>query len=70
MKAQRISNPQIQKRLYSINDASVYLGRSVWAVREMLCAGKMPHVKDGKIILLDINDMNDWIYQSKTRSVY
>jgi len=70
MKAQRISNPQIQKRLYSINDASVYLGRSVWAVREMLWAGKMPHVKDGKRILLDINDMNDWIDQSKTRSVY
>jgi len=70
MKAQRISNPQIQKRLYSINDASVYLGRSVWAVREMLWAGKMPHVKDGKRILLDINDMNDWIDQSKTRSIY
>jgi excisionase family DNA binding protein len=70
MKVQRISNPQIQKRLYSINDASVYLGRSVWAVREMLWAGKMPHVKDGKRILLDINDMNDWIDQSKTRSIY
>jgi len=70
MKAQRISNPQIQKRLYSINDASVYLGRSVWAVREMLWAGKMSYVKDGKRILVDINDMNDWIDRSKTQSTY
>ena len=70
MKTQGISNPQIQKRLYSINEASVYLGRSVWAVREMLWAGKMPYVKDGKRILLDIQDMNCWIDQSKTRSIY
>ena len=70
MKAQRISSPQIQKRLYSINDASVYLGRSVWALREMLWAGKMPYVKDGKRILIDIHDMNDWIDQSRTRLLY
>lgn len=71
-KAQRITNPPrvLQKRLFNIKEGAVYLGRSVWAVREMLWAGKMPYVKDGKRILLDIQDMNDWIDRSKTRSVY
>jgi len=71
-KAQRITNPPraLQKRLYSIKEGAVYLGRSVWAVREMLWAGKMPFVKDGKRILIDIRDMDNWIDQCKTRSVY
>jgi excisionase family DNA binding protein len=72
IKAQRISNPPrgLSKRLYNIKEGAVYLGRTVWAVREMLWAGKMPYVKDGKRILLDIQDMNEWIDKSKTRSIY
>lgn len=66
MKAQRIDNPVRQKRLYSIQDASVYLGRSVWAVREMLWAGKMPYIKDGRRVLLDIADIDAWIEKNKT----
>jgi excisionase family DNA binding protein len=71
-KAQRIDNPScvLSKRLFDIKESAVYLGRSVWAVREMLWAGKMPYVKDGKRILLDIQDMNVWIDKSKTRSIY
>jgi len=71
-RAQRISNhPRIlSKRLYNIKESAVYLGRTVWAVREMLWAGKMPYVKDGKRILIDIQDMNEWIDRSKTRSIY
>lgn len=72
IKAQRIDSPQrlLPKRLYSIKEGAFYLGRSIWAVREMLWAGKMPYVKDGKRILIDINDMNEWIDRSKTRSIY
>jgi len=60
----------IQKRLYSIKEASIYLGRSVWAVREMLWAGKIPFIRDGKRILLDIRDMDEWIEQNKTRFTF
>jgi len=73
MKTQRIANPVSQglnKRLYSIKEASVYLGRSIWAVREMLWAGKMPYIKDGRRILLDINDINNWIDKNKLTSTY
>ena len=71
-KAQRIDSPQrlLPKRLYNIKEGAFYLGRTVWAVREMLWAGKMPYVKDGKRILLDIQDMNEWIDRRKTRSLY
>lgn len=71
-KAQGIVNPMrnMPKRLYSIGESAVYLGRSVCAVREMLWAGKMPYVKDGRRILLDINDMNAWIDRNKTRTIF
>lgn len=55
------------KRLYSIKEASVYLGRSVCAVREMIWAGKLPYIKDGRRILLDLYDMDEWIEKSKER---
>ena len=73
MKEHRSTKPvsqAINKRLYSIKEASLYLGRSVWAVREMLWAGKIPYVKDGKRILLDIHDMDDWIKRSKTQFTF
>lgn len=59
-------NGGLPKRLFSLKEASVYLGRTVWAVREMLWAGKLPFVRDGKRILLDIRDMDRWIEASKT----
>jgi excisionase family DNA binding protein len=52
---------QIQKRLYSIPEAAVYLGRSVWGIREMIWAGKIPCIKDGRRVLLDLKDMDLWI---------
>ena len=58
------------KRLYSIPEAAFYLGRSVDALREMIWAGKLPCVKDGKRILLDIRDMDAWIEGNKTQFTY
>lgn len=58
---------KLDKRLYNLKEAAVYLGRTVGAVREMLWAGKMPYVRDGRRILLDIKDMDEWIEKSKTR---
>ena len=68
-KAQRIHSPvgdRPIKRLYSVEDAAEYLGRSVWGVREMLYAGKIPFIKDGRRVLLDIRDMDEWIERNKT----
>ena len=72
VKAQGIDNPpcHIHKRLYSIKEASVYLGRSPCAVREMLWKGKIPYVKDGARNLIDIYDMDEWIDRNKARTIY
>jgi hypothetical protein len=48
----------------------LYLGRSVWAVRVMHWVGKTPFVKDGRRILLDIKDMNEWIDKNKVQLAY
>ena len=69
MKTQRISNPsqKLNKRLYSIPEAGEYLGRTVWSIREMIYAGKIPYIRDGRRMLLDIRDMDSWIEENRTR---
>jgi len=72
MKTQGISNPpqKLNKRLYSIPEAGQYLGRTVWSIREMIYAGKIPYIRDGRRMLLDIKDMDSWIEESRTRYSY
>jgi len=72
MKAQGISSPpqRVNKRLYSIPEAGQYLGRTVWAVREMIYAGKIPYIRDGRRMLLDVRDMDAWIEDSRQRYIY
>jgi excisionase family DNA binding protein len=72
MKTQGILNPsqKLNKRLYSIPEAGQYLGRTVWSVREMVYAGKIPYIRDGRRMLLDIKDMDSWIEENRTRYSY
>ena len=58
------------KRLYTVKEAGVYLGRSEWAIREMYYAGKIPYVRDGSRVLFDIVDLDIWIENSKTQLAY
>ena len=53
------------KRLYDLKEASFYMGRSVCALREMIWAGKLPVVKDGRRVLLDVYDIDQWIEKRK-----
>jgi excisionase family DNA binding protein len=54
-----------RKRLYTIPEAAEYLGRSPWAVRSLIWSGKLPAVRDGKRILLDVYDLDRWIEANK-----
>lgn len=58
------------KRLYSVPEAAFYLGRGVDAVYEMIWAGKIPYVKDGRRNLIDIRDMDEFIEKNKTAFTY
>lgn len=53
------------KRLISIREAGDYLSRSPWTVAEMVRAGKLPYVRDGKRKLLDLKDLDSWIDGNK-----
>lgn len=53
------------KRLLSVKDASLYLGRSVPAIRELIWAGTLPCVRIGKRIHLDIYDLEKVIEQHR-----
>ncbi len=55
-----------EKRLYNLKEAAAYLGRSVWSVRELIWAGKIPVVKDGRKIFIDILDLEKYVENNKT----
>jgi len=63
-KAQGIYNP-LSKRLYTLPEAARYLGRTLWSMRELVWAGKLPIVRDGKRIFVDINDLELYITKNK-----
>ena len=59
-----------EKRLFSLKDTSIYLGRSINGVREMLHSGKIPFIRDGKRIFIDVRDLDTWIERSKEKLNY
>ena len=65
-KAHGIGHPMV-KRLYTVKEAAVYLGRSIWGVRELIWAGRIPVVRpEGRKIFLDILDLEKFIDQNKS----
>ena len=66
-KAQGINNPMSKAktgRLYSIKQASEFLGLPVWCVRTLVWNG-FPHLKIGHTFYLDRIDMDAWIEKQK-----
>ena len=62
--AQGIPYP-LPKRLFTLPEAANYLGRTVWSMRELVWAGKIPIVRDGKRIFLDIADLDSYVTKNK-----
>ena len=74
---QGIPNP-LAKRLYTLPEAANYLGRTIWSMRELIWAGKMPIVRDregnrpgtrSKRIFVDIVDLDAYVTSNKITSV-
>ena len=63
--ARGIHSP-LPKRLYTLPESARYLGRSLWSMRELCWAGKIPIVRDGKRIFVDITDLDSYISKNKT----
>lgn len=56
---------QLQKRLYDVKEAGKYLGRSAWAVRHLIWSGVLPEVRQGKRVMVDVVDMDEFIKKYK-----
>ena len=59
------SGVTISKRLYTIEEAAFYLGRTAWSVRELIWKGHLPSVKVGRRVHLDYNDLNQFVDRHK-----
>jgi len=55
----------VPKRLYSVTEAAEYMGLTMWGLRHMIEVGRLPVVRNGRRILLDIRDMDAYIDQNK-----
>ena len=56
---------KIIKRLYSVEEAAVYLGRSEWSIRHLIWDGSLPQVKVGRRVQVDVVDLNAFIERNK-----
>ncbi|MBC8554197.1 MAG: helix-turn-helix domain-containing protein [Candidatus Brocadiales bacterium] len=64
------SAPKANKRLYTVDESAIYLGRSVWSIRELIYNGHLPCIKVGRRVHLDINDLDTFIEQNKMTYTY
>ncbi len=63
----RIDSPFAEKRLYNVPEAARYLGLSVWGIRELHYSGKIAAVRNGRRMLFDRADLDQWIERSKVK---
>ena len=57
----------IEKRLYTLDEAAIYLGRSTWSVRRLIWNGDLPQVRAGGRVHVDVRDMDMFIEKFKER---
>jgi len=55
------SSPSVSPRLMNVADAAVYLGRTKQAVQHMVQQRRIPFVRDGHRVFLDVNQLDRWI---------
>lgn len=56
-------------RLVSIEDVAKHLGVSVRHVRRLVFERRIPYVKWGHLVRFDIDDVNDWVANSRVAAV-
>jgi len=67
-----VTAKHLGKRLFTLKEAGIYLGRSEYAVRTLIWAGELPVIRNpggednnGKKQWIDIRDMDRFIEKSK-----
>ena len=60
---------QTVKRLYTLDEAANYLGRSTWSVRHLIWTGLLPQVRADRRVQVDVQDMDALIEKYKEMEV-
>jgi len=61
----RTANGLPTPRLLDYKSAGVYVSLSYWSLRELVLNGEIPHLRFGKKILIDRQDLDAWIERHK-----
>jgi excisionase family DNA binding protein len=59
------SKSRPEKRLYTVKETALYMGRTPWAVRHLVWRGVLPSVRIGRRMQIDIRDLDSLIERSK-----
>lgn len=61
------TNIPLNRRLYTLKEAAAYLGRSEWAMRDLIWKRLIPVVKGsgGRKIFIDVQDLDDYVERNK-----
>jgi excisionase family DNA binding protein len=59
-----VADQRIQPRLLTVEQAAAYIGRTKEAVQHMTAARKIPVVRDGRRVFLDVKELDRWIDQN------
>ena len=55
----------VSKRLYNVKEAGRYLGRSPWTIRRLIREGCLREVRQGRRVMLDIIDLEQFVEKYK-----
>ena len=68
--ARRITNPErvIPKKLFTLKEAGVYLGRSTWSIRSLCWNGHLAYIQDGRKFYVSIDDMDLYIKAHRVKN--
>jgi excisionase family DNA binding protein len=58
---------KVRPRLFTVEDAAIYLGRTMKAVQHMIASGKLAKVKGDRRVFLDRKDLDEFIERGKSQ---
>jgi len=56
-------------RLFTVEQAASYLGRTKASLQHMVSAGRLPIVRADRRVFLDVRDLDKWIEQNKESGI-
>ncbi len=57
---------RLARRLYDVKQAGVFLGVSAWTVRELIWRGDLPSIRVGRLLRVDLQDLESFIARNRT----